>query len=187
MALTFFQKLRVVFRGWARRREEDAKRRDAEFLKRNAAWGTPGGGQAPSPVSPPPGQTRALVLQLDIDREGLQVAYLDDSGVIAYFFDVQTGDVVEIRGETRPDVSGNPARYTRVPQRGADADADDRKAFVETLEPSPISESLRSNINTSDFRKILAGDRGVERAWYNLRNQRATSAIESWIRSLGLH
>jgi hypothetical protein len=185
MALTFFQKVQVMFRGWARRREEDAKRRDEEFLKRNAAWGTASGGQAPSPVAPPTAQARAPVLHLQIDREGLQVAYLDDSGVIAYFLDVQTGDVVEIRGETLPDISTNPARYKRVPQRGADAD--DRKAFVETLEPSPVREFLRSNINTNDFRKILAGDRSVERGWYNFRNQRATSAIESWIRSLGLH
>jgi hypothetical protein len=178
MALTFFQKLQVVFRGWARRREEDAKRRDEEFLKRNAPWGKQTTIPPPSSLAHPRDDTK-------IDREGLQVAYLDDSGVIAYFLDVQTGDVVEIRGETLPDISANPARYKRVPQRGADAD--DRKAFVETLEPSPVREFLRSNINTNDFRKILAGDRSVERGWYNFRNQRATSAIESWIRSLGLH
>jgi len=179
MALTFFQKLQVGFRVWSRRRDEDAKKRDEEFLKRNVSWGTQ------STVLPPPTQSGGSATALQIDREGLQVAYLDDSGRIAYFLDVETGDVIEIRGETRPEVSGNGARYKRVPQRGSDAQ--DREAFVETLEPSPVRESLRANINTTDFRKVLAGDRNVERAWYNFKNQRATSAIASWIRGLGLH
>ena len=78
MALTFFQKLQVAFRVWSRRRADDAKRKDEEFLTRNISWGS--GGQAPSPVTPRTGQAGAPVLQIDL--EGLQVAYLDDSGVI---------------------------------------------------------------------------------------------------------
>lgn len=181
MALTFFQRLKVAFRGWSRRQEDDARKRDAEFLKRNAGWG-----QQQSAAPAPGSLTHARDdTGAQIDREGLQVAYLDDSGQIGYFLDVQTGEVVEVRGGGDPQIIGNPARYKRVPQRGAEGD--DRAAFVETLEPSPIRELLKSNINTNDFRKVLASDRAVERAWYNFKNQRATNAIESWIRSLGLH
>jgi hypothetical protein len=181
MALTFFQKLQVAFRGWSRRREDDAKKRDAEFLKRNASWS---GGQAPSPVvsQQQTGQAKTPVLQ--IDYEGLQVAYLDDSGQIGYFLDVQTGEVVEMRGTADPTVMGNPARYKRVPQRGADID--DRRAFIDSLDPSPLRDSLGAHVATVEFRRILASDRAAERAWYNFRNQRATSAIGQWIRSLGM-
>ncbi len=181
MALTFFQRLQVAFRGWSRRREDDARKRDAEFLKRNAGWGRTQSA-TPAPESLPHARDDTAK---QIDREGLQVAYLDDSGQIGYFLDAETGEVVEVRGPGNPEIIGNPGRYKRVPQRGAEVD--DRAAFVETLDPSPIREFLKSNINTNDFRKVLAGDRGVERAWYNFKNQRATNAIESWIRSLGLH
>ena len=34
--------------------------------------------------------------------------------------------------------------------------------------------------------KVVASDRGVERAWYNFKNDRATKAIESWLRAIGL-
>ncbi len=184
MALTFFQKLQVAFRGWSRRREEEAKRRDEEFLRRNAAWGKnlECGGHAAA--LRPRDESGGAATALQIDLDGLQVAYLDDSGQIAYYLDTKSGEVVEIRGENRPEITGNSARYKRVPQRGADAD--DRRAFAETLEASPVKEFLKANVGTGDFRKILATDRNVERAWYNFRNQRATSAIDTWLRGLGL-
>src|SRR5215217_6719816 len=66
MAISFFQKLRLMLRGRARRREE----RDQEFLRRNVAWAAP-------PVAPKHAPVQQKTV---IDREGLQVAFLDDSG-----------------------------------------------------------------------------------------------------------
>ena len=178
MALTFFQKLQVAFRGWSRRRDDEEKKRNEEFLKRNAQWSA-----GASPAPPPAAEAAALhrAKTVDIDREGLQVAYLDDSGQIEYYLDVRTGEVVEVRGKERPN---DLSRFRRVPQRGPDID--DRRAFVGTLEESRVKEFLKANVATGDFRKILATDRNIERAWYNFRNARATSAIASWLQSLGL-
>jgi hypothetical protein len=173
MALTFFQKLQVAFRGWSRRREEEEKKRNEEFLARNASWG-------PSPPSASAHlRTKAPVAEVDLD--GLQVAYLDDSGRIEYYLDLQTGEVMEMRDTPPP---SDRDRFRRVPQRGADSE--ERRAFVETLEESRVKEFLKANVDTADWRKILATDRNVERAWYNFRNARATSAIASWLRSLGV-
>ena len=174
MALTFFQKLQVAFRGWSRRREEEETKRNEEFLKRNVQWSAP-----PAKAAEAAALHRAAPREIDL--EGLQVAYLDDSGQIEYYLDMQTGEVVEVRGAAPP---ADQSRFKRVPQRGADID--DRRAFVETLEDSLVKEFLKANVGTGDFRKILATDRNVERAWYNFRNQRATSAIASWLQSLGL-
>ena len=66
------QKIRLVFRGWKRRREE----REKEFLTRNAAWGA----APPAAAATAPAKRRTFA----IDTEGLTVAYLDDSGQLAH-------------------------------------------------------------------------------------------------------
>jgi len=167
------QKLRLAWRGWARRREQA----QSEFLAKNA-WTV--GGQAPSPVDR--AQARAPVPPLDsIDLEGLQVAYLDDSGRINYYLDTDCGEVVEARdGETYAE-----PRYRRVPRRSAASDAADRREFVATLEDSPLKNALRAARDPAEFRRVLSENRKLERAWYVFKNDRATAAINGWLKPRG--
>ena len=160
MALTLWQRIRVAWRGWSRRREE----RNAEFLKQNAGWG----GTSPATRA---AETAAPQKQLDLD--GLQTAYLDRSGRIAYFLDIETGEVVE-------NMTGDSPRYKRVPSQTLESEAADRAAFAREKRP----DMATADANT--FRAILATDRTLERAWYSFKNDRAARAIESWLRSLGL-
>lgn len=150
------QKLRLAWSGWQRRREEA----DREFLARNASWG---------PAAAPAAASRASGPKVDL--EGLQVAYLDDSGRISYYLDTETGDVVDVH-------DGSPRalpRYRPVPRRSEASDAADRRAFVEKLD-------LRiAHADAAEFRRAIAADRAVERAWYNFKNERATAAIEAWL------
>jgi hypothetical protein len=174
MALTLWQRLRVAFRGWSRRREEDAKRKEQEFLARNTSW-------APAPSARPPaapGRTD----EGPVDIEGLQVAYLDDSGRIDYYLDVQSGEVVDVRDGRALAAE----RYKRVPQRSDASDAEDRRAFAASLDDARMRQALSMVVEAQDFRRLVAGDRGVERAWYNFKNDRATKAIEEWLGALGL-
>lgn len=187
MALTWFQRMKVALRGWSRRREEEDRKRQDEFLKRNVTWGaTPPTAAAASAVPHRTGGAPAGARPLQIDREGLQVGYLDDSGRIAYYLDTQSGDVIESRDAATNTEMERSGRFRRVPARSDESDAEDRRAFVETLEPSRIRQSLSMTMTAHDFRKILATDRTIERAWYNFKNERATAAIESWLRGLGL-
>jgi hypothetical protein len=161
---TLMQKIRLVIRGWNRRREE----REREFLARNT-WGTP---VTPS-VSEGPGRVEGA-----IDMDGLTVAYLDDSGQFHHYLDVETGDVID----TRDSMTGD--RYRRVP---AQSEIEDRRAFVASLEPSPTRERLAACIGISEaFRRALADDRNAERAWYSFKNDRAIAAIERWLQEIGL-
>lgn len=173
MALTWFQRLQVAFRGWSRRREDEAKRRQEEFLRRNTAW-TPGAAIPPAP--------RTASSQR-IDLEGLQAAFLDSSGAIAYYLDLESGEVVERRGND-PELTG--ARYRRVPARTPQSDADDRAAFAAKLEDPELRQSLLEARDAAAFRRAISGDRTAERSWYNFKNDQATTAIAAWLRTLGV-
>jgi hypothetical protein len=162
------QKIRLAFRGWQRRRAESEK----EFLTRNASWGAP----APAPVA---AATSTKARTFDIDMEGLTVAYLDDSGQLAHFLDTSDGEIVDVRiaeSATYPE-----PRYRRIPSRSANADAEDRRAFIASLEASSSRDALARSSDADSFRRALAADRTLERAWYNFRNDRAIAAIEAWM------
>ena len=150
---TFMQKIKLAIRGWNRRREEA----DKAFIAKNT-W------QAPADV----GRASARPEQSAVDREGLVVAYLDDSGRIAYYLDTESGDVVDVRDGS----ALAPPRYRRVPARSAQTDSDDRRAFI--AEHPELA-------GAADFRSALAANRTLERAWYNFKNDRAIAAIEAWL------
>jgi len=185
MALSFFQKLRMGFRGWSRRREQEAEQRNRDFVVRSTSWSAP----ATAPVAE--GSKKSSSRGVTLDLEGLQVAFLDDSGRMHHYLDLEIGEVIEFLSEDsgqHPEVTTRGARYRRIPTRDAKSDSEDRKAFPETLEPSPIREAL-SRVPTSDaaaFRRAIAADRTIERRWYSFKNDRATEAIQRWLRENGL-
>lgn len=169
MAISFFQKLRLKLRARERHREE----REKEFLARNVSWA------APKPVAGPAARTPVS----SIDREGLQVAFLDDSGAIAYYLDTVSGEVVEQRdGEASPDAT----RCKRVPRRNLESDSADRQKFVASLKPSAIRDRLAAAPDAAAFRRILSTDRALERTWYVYKNDAATAAIEAWLKEIGV-
>lgn len=173
MAISFFQKMRLMLRGRARRRDE----RDQEFLQRNVSWVAP----KPAAVAARPAPQKPAT---GVDREGLQVAFLDDSGRIFYYLDALTGEVVEHRdGEASPDV----ARFKRVPRRSLESDAADRQKFITSLDPSAMRDRLALATDGVAFRRILSEDRALERAWYVFKNDAATAAIDAWLKENGLH
>ena len=174
MAISLLQKIRLAWRGWNRRRDQA----NAEFLAKNT-WnaGVPPAGPAPS---------TAPRRQTTIDRDGLQVAYLDDSGAIEHYLDIESGDVIEFPvSSPLCDITQNPSRFKKVPTRTAQSEAEDRRAFLQALEPSRTRDLLNVATDAAEFRRVISGDRAVERAWYNFKNDRANAAISAWLRSIG--
>ena len=164
---TFLQKIQLAFKGWQRRRD-DAQR---TFVAQNAGWGA-------AAKSATPAASNAA--KSAIDLEGLQVAFLDESGQIVYYLDTETGDVMDVRdGKPLP----NP-RYRRVPRRTAASEEEDRGAFVAGMEATPMRAALAACTDAATFRRVLSQDRGAERAWYNFKNDRATAAIGKWLQTL---
>ncbi|HEV8432784.1 MAG TPA: hypothetical protein VGR95_05175 [Thermoanaerobaculia bacterium] len=162
MAVSLMQRIRLWWRGSQRRREE----KEQAFLARSASWNA-----APAaPPSPPP-RTEDRGLRTEIDREGLQAAYLDRSGVILYYLDKETGEVVESRSELTE------TRYARVPTQ---SDEDDQRAFLRTLTLPQRAHFQK----VESFRAAVAEDRTLEKAWYNFKNDRATRAIDAWLNTV---
>jgi hypothetical protein len=176
MAISLMQKIRLVLRGWMRRREE----KEQEFLRRNTGWGASNGAPAAAAAEPAKAEAPSGGVLKSIDMDGLQAAYLDNSGQIAYYLDFESGEVVEKRDGSLMDGT----RYKRIPSGGGDIA--ERRAFIETLEPSDMRLLLMKSVNSPTFRSVLASDRSLERAWYNFRNDRATAAIEAWLVKSGL-
>ena len=158
MAVSLMQRLRLWWRGSQRRREE----KDREFLAKNT-W------QPPAASAGPVSQQPSAATQT-VDREGLQAAYLDRSGVILYYLDKETGEVVESREELTE------ARYARVPTQ---SDEDDQRAFIRTLTLPQRAHFQK----VESFRAAVAEDRALEKAWYNFKNDRANAAIDEWLRT----
>ena len=159
MAISLMQRIRLWWRGSQRRREE----KEREFLARNASWNA-----TPSAAEPRP---EARGPRPEVDREGLQAAYLDRSGVILYYLDKESGEVVESRSELTD------ARYARVPTQ---SDEDDQRAFLRTLTLPQRAHFQK----VESFRAAIAEDRALEKAWYNFKNDRANAAIEVWLKGL---
>ena len=180
MAVSWLQKIQLFMRGWGRRRDTAARRRDEDFLRRNTAW-------APSTRPAVPQQQRAVPPET-LDIEGLCVAYLDDSGRIAHYLDTTTGEVIDHLLTTGADPFADGHRYRRVPSRSAISESDDRAVFVRGLAPSRTKSLLDQAVGRNDaaaFRKILGDDRAAERAWYSFKNDRAYAAIDTWLATLG--
>ena len=168
---TLMQKIRLAFKGWSRRRDEKQK----EFLAQNVGWGKqPEAAPSRSPLAAPRSPDK------EIDVDGLIVAFLDDSGVISYYLDSESGEVVDVRdGSTY-----TAPRYRHVPRRSEAVDASDRKAFVESRE---VHEGVqRAAASREEFRRALGADRALERAWYSFKNDRVLRAVEEWLRREGL-
>ena len=181
MAISLFQKLKLGLRGWNRRRAESAAKRDEEFVARSTPW-------AKGAPAAPETRTNQVAAKTTVDLEGLQVAYLEGSGAIEHYFDTQTGEVVEPRDldeAGRAQVTQATSRYRRVPQRNDETEALDRLAFIRTVEKQNVRQNLEAALRGTDpagaFRRALATDRAVERAWYNFKNQRAAEAITRWL------
>ncbi len=172
---TLMQKIRLIWRVWNRRRKEDAVGREQEFLARNSGWVKP----VATPVAKSvPVRSSAGI---DVDIEGLTVAFLDDSGQIAHYLDTESGEVVDVRGGA----ALTPPRFRRVPARTPVSDEADRRAFTAALEP-PQRQRLDAAVQSpEEFRQALSLDRALERGWYNFKNDRAIEAIERWLRQSG--
>lgn len=175
---TLMQKIRLAFKGWNRRRTEAKIEAQKEFVTRNVGWGKPA---APAPAEAPARSPLAAIEEPDMD--GLVVAFLDDSGVIAYYFDSEGGEVLDVRDGTTLAAP----RYRRVPRRSPEGEAADRQAFIESREPGPPRDKLmNAAASGEEFRRVLGTDRSLERAWYSFKNDRVLLAVQEWLRREGL-
>lgn len=118
-----------------------------------------------------------------LDLDGLQVAFLGVA--LAHYLDVESGDIIDLPLDAAP--PGPAPRYRRIPTRTDASEREDRALFVEQLEFSLLRDRLADAIDDATaFRTALASDRRAERGFFNFKNDRATAAIEAWLKVEGL-
>lgn len=118
-----------------------------------------------------------------LDRDGLQVAYLGVA--LAHYLDLETGDILDLPLDA--DAPGDASRFRRIPTRTAESEEEDRRLFVEKLEPSAMRDALLAVLGDANaFRMILSEDLRLQRSFFNFKNDQATRAIEAWIEAEGL-
>jgi len=179
MAISFLQKMKLGLRGWSRRRAAESTRKNEEFLSRQTGWGKP-------PEAPArPQEASPSKPAVEIDLEGLQVAYLDDSGKLEHFLDAATGEVLDVASTDTAAlarITADGTLYRRVPRRSTESDAAERHRFAESQEEAANRSSLLAAApSPGDFRKLLSQNRTLERAWYNFKNDEAMKAIDEWL------
>jgi len=177
VAMTFFQKIKLAIRGWRRRSDEASARKREEFLAREGSWG-----QRPAPAVVPPGAPRSKPTEDAIDREGLQVAFLDDSGQFEHYLDVESGEVLDVRIGQASALDQRSGKFRRIPRRSLESEAADREVFVNSLEEESDRRALAGSVpDPRSFRTKLGENRLLEKRWYNFKNDRASEAIEEWL------
>jgi hypothetical protein len=118
-----------------------------------------------------------------LDLDGLQVAYLGVA--LAHYLDLETGDIIDVALDAP--APGDASRFRRIPTRTPESEAEDRRLFVEKVEFSVLRDHLARTIDDPmEFRRVLSEDRRAERSFFNFKNDRATLAIEEWLREEGL-
>lgn len=117
---------------------------------------------------------------MELDLDGLQVAYLGVA--LAHYLDLETGDIIDLPLDA--DAPGDESRYRRVPTRTAESEAEDRALFVEAMPRGELRDELARTVDDhGEFRRVLLNDRKTERSFFNFKNDRATKAIEEWLRA----
>lgn len=123
-----------------------------------------------------------------IDIDGLTVAFLDDSGRIEHWLDVETGEIVEfLMSDAGSYAEVCEPRYRRIPTRTPESETEDRHAFIKTLKSQRERDELSRAVGVPEaYRRVLGADRLLQRAWFNFKNNRALAAIERWLHDEGL-
>lgn len=118
-----------------------------------------------------------------VDLDGLQVAYLGVA--LAHYLDLETGDIIDLPLDGDP--PGDAFRFRRIPTRTPESEEEDRRLFVEKMDPSPLRDHLAAHVGDgNEFRRVISDDLIAQRKFFNFKNDQATRAIGEWLRSEGL-
>jgi hypothetical protein len=131
-------------------------------------------------------------MPLDIDWEGLVVAFENRSQKITHFFDRQTGDVVQVLesdAARHAALSADP-RYAALPRDRGERSRGDLDAFEAHCEDAECRRDLRKALEAGDpslaFREALRKHPKEEAHFFQFKEKRARDRAVEWIRSQGI-
>jgi hypothetical protein len=132
-------------------------------------------------------------MPLDIDWEGLVVAFENRSQRITHFFDRTTGDVVQVVAERdaarHATLSADP-RYAALPRDSGERSRGDLDDFTAHCEDDACRRELAAALSTADpvssFREALRGHPKEEAHFFQFKERRARERAIEWLRGQGI-
>lgn len=129
---------------------------------------------------------------LELDWEGLVVAFESRSRQITHFFDRQSGDVVQVleRDAARHSMMSSDARYVAVPRDSGERSRGDLEEFVAQCEDAGCRRDLSSALSAPDlvaaYRNALLRHPREEARFFQFKQRRARERAEQWLASIGI-
>jgi hypothetical protein len=133
-----------------------------------------------------------------VDVAELCIALESEAAALAWYLDLQTGDLLllgpeyepaEHRGVTAAEVEGDPARFSRVPPGTRLEVMGDMQAFSVHLTDLVLRESLQLALHglrpERRFRSALSWLPDTLREWRRYRRERMEARALAWLGSLG--
>jgi hypothetical protein len=130
---------------------------------------------------------------VDVDWEGLTVAFAARSKLMNHFLDRASGEVhahlngsPELREALLHERSG---RYLRIPKSTPDVDAARCRAFAPGMKSAAVREKALSALDADGlnaFREALIASPEDEGAWFVFRDRRVREELRAWLAAQGV-
>jgi hypothetical protein len=132
-------------------------------------------------------------MPLDIDWEGLVVAFENRSQRITHFFDRQTGDVVQVvaeRDAARHSALSADPRYAALPRDSGERSRGDLDEFTAHCEDDACRRALSAALDAPEpipaFREALRGHPKEEAHFFQFKEKRARERAIAWLAEQGI-
>ncbi|HKC25469.1 MAG TPA: UPF0158 family protein [Thermoanaerobaculia bacterium] len=129
---------------------------------------------------------------MELDWEGLAVAFAARSKLMNHFLDRETGEVAaHLNGspELRPALELERAgRYVRIPKSTPEVDTARARAFAARMEDPKVREKALAALEAEGpnaFREALIASANDEAAWFIFRDRRVREELKAWLRANG--
>jgi hypothetical protein len=131
---------------------------------------------------------------MELDWEGLTVAFAARSNLMNHFLDLASGEVhahlngsSELREALLHERSG---RYLRIPKSTPDVDTARCRAFAPGMQNAVARERALAALATGGpnaFREALVASPEDEKAWFVFRDRRVREELRAWLAAKGVH
>jgi hypothetical protein len=129
---------------------------------------------------------------LDVDWEGLVVAFESRSRQITHFFDRKSGEVIQVLerdAEKHSAMSADP-RYAAVPRDGGERSRGDLEQFTALCGDPSSRRDLEAALSSADvvtaYRAALLRHPKEEARFFQFKERRARERAQEWLKEMGI-
>jgi len=130
---------------------------------------------------------------MNVDFDGLIVAFENRSQRITHFFDRETGEVVQCVAEREPERHAELSasrRHIALPKDRGERSFGEMELFLNEVENSKFRFRLREALSAPDpaiaYRDVLRDDPREEARYFQFKERRARERAEEWLTSMGI-